>query len=89
VPTFREAGYADLLGEGWFGMYAPSGTPAATIKAVNEALNKALVHPGVQERFAKLALEAGGGSPADLEARTAQDIKRWAPVVKATGFRGD
>lgn len=89
VPTFRESGYPDLVGEGWFAMYAPAGTPAAVVSTLNDALNKALVNPEVQERFAKLALEAGSGTPADLESRTVADVKRWAPVVKSTGFRGD
>ena len=89
VPTFREAGYTDLVGEGWFGMYAPAGTPTTAIGTLNAALNKALTQPEVLERFGKLALEPMGGPPADLEARTAADIKRWGPVVKATGFRGD
>ena len=43
----------------------------------------------LRERFAKLGLEATGGSPADLGARMAQDTARWAPIVKASGFRAD
>ncbi|MFM8768119.1 MAG: Bug family tripartite tricarboxylate transporter substrate binding protein [Rubrivivax sp.] len=89
VPTFREAGYPNIVASGWFAMYAPAKTPAPAIEAMNRALNKALAHPEVLDRFGKLALEAGGGSAADLTRLEQASTARWAPVVKATGFRAD
>ena len=89
VPTFREAGYPNIVASGWFAMYAPAKTPTASIEAINRALNKALTHPEVLDRFGKLALEAGGGSAADLTKLEQSSTARWAPVVKATGFRAD
>jgi tripartite-type tricarboxylate transporter receptor subunit TctC len=89
VPTFKESGYPGIVASGWFAMYAPARTSAASIDAINRALNKALAHPEVLDRFGRLALEAGGGSPADLRALEQASTARWAPVVKATGFRAD
>ena len=89
VPTLKEQGYPNMVAQGWFAMYAPAKTPPAAIEAVNRALNKALAQPDVLDRFAKLGLEAGGGSPADLSALERSSTARWAPVVKATGFRAD
>lgn len=89
VPTFKESGYPSIVASGWFAMYAPAKTPAPAIDAMNRALNKALAHPDVLERFGKLALEAGGGSAADLTKLEQASTARWAPVVKATGFRAD
>jgi tripartite-type tricarboxylate transporter receptor subunit TctC len=89
VPTFKESGYPNIVASGWFAMYAPAKTPAAAIEAMNRALNKALAHPEVLDRFGKLALEAGGGSAADLTRLEQASTARWAPVVKATGFRAD
>ncbi|MCE2689683.1 MAG: Bug family tripartite tricarboxylate transporter substrate binding protein [Rubrivivax sp.] len=89
VPTFKESGFPNIVASGWFAMYAPAKTPAASIEAINRALNKALTHPEVLDRFGKLALEAGGGSAADLTRLEQASTARWAPVVKATGFRAD
>jgi tripartite-type tricarboxylate transporter receptor subunit TctC len=89
VPTFKESGFPNIVASGWFAMYAPAKTPAASIEAINRALNKALTHPEVLDRFGKLALEAGGGSAADLTKLEQASTARWAPVVKATGFRAD
>ena len=89
VPTLKEQGYPNMVAQGWFAMYAPARTPQAQVDAANRALNKALAQPDVLDRFAKLALEPGGGSPADLAALERTSSARWAPVVKATGFRAD
>jgi tripartite-type tricarboxylate transporter receptor subunit TctC len=89
VPTFREQGFPTIVASGWFAMYAPARTPEAAIQATNRALNVALRHPEVLERFGRLALEAGGGTPADLTRLEQSSTARWAPVVKATGFRAD
>lgn len=89
VPTFKEQGYPDIVGGGWFAMYAPARTPAAQVEALNRAVNKVLAMPEVRERFAALGLEAGGGSAADLQRTMQEDTRRWGPVVKRSGFRAD
>jgi len=89
VPTFGEAGLAGVEGTAWFGVYAPAKTPDTTVRQLNAAINKALANPELRDRFTRLGLEPAGGSPADLSARMAQDTARWAPIVKASGFRAD
>lgn len=89
VPTFVEQGFPNIVGQGWFGAYAPAKTSVAEIDRVNRALNKVLALPEVAERFLSLGLEAGGGSAADLSKLMETDTRRWGPVVKASGFRAD
>lgn len=89
VPTFREMGFNTIQAQSWFAMYAPAQTPAPTVNAINAAANKALASADVAERFAKLSLEVGGGSPADLQKLQDSETQRWAPVIKASGFRAD
>ncbi len=89
VPTFTEAGLKGVEGTGWFGVYAPAKVAPATISQVNAAINKALAVPELRERFTRMGLEPTGGSPADLTAVMKRDTERWAPVVKASGFRAD
>ena len=43
----------------------------------------------VRERFASLGLEPGSGSAADLQKTMQDDIRRWGPIVKKSGFRAD
>jgi tripartite-type tricarboxylate transporter receptor subunit TctC len=89
VPTFTESGFKGIEGSGWFALYAPAKTTPATVQQLNAAVNKALATPELRERFAKLGLEPTGGSAADLVALMKRDSERWAPVVKASGFKGD
>ena len=89
VPTFKEQGFGDAVGQGWFAMYAPAKTSSAAIDDINKALNKALATPEVRERFAGLGLDVGGGSAADLQKTMQDDAKRWAPVVRKSGFKAD
>ena len=89
VPTFAESGLAGVEGTAWFAVYAPAKTPEATVRQLNAAVNKALASPELRDRFTKLGLEPAGGTPAELGARMAQDTARWAPIVKASGFRAD
>lgn len=89
VPTATEAGLKGVEGSGWFAVFAPGKTPEAVLRTLNAAVNKALADPALRERFAKIGLEPTGGSTADLAATMKRDGERWAPVVKASGFRGD
>lgn len=89
VPTFAEQGFPNIVGNGWFGLYAPPNTPSFELNRINKALNFAVSSPDVVERFKSLAIEPGGGSPTDLAALMERDRARWAPIVKASGFRAD
>ena len=70
-------------------MFAPSGTDSSQITTLNAAVNRALKNPALKDRFIKMGLEIGGGSPQDLQALISTETARWAPVVKASGFTAD
>ena len=89
VPTFVESGLAGVEGTAWFAVYAPAKTPDATIRQLNTAINKALAVPEVRERLVRLGLEPSGGTPSELAKRMVEDTARWAPIVKASGFKAD
>lgn len=89
VPTFKEQGSPEAVGQGWFAMYAPAKTSQSAIDDINKALNKAIATAEVREKFASFGLEAGGGSAADLQKTMQDDTKRWAPIVRKSGFKAD
>jgi tripartite-type tricarboxylate transporter receptor subunit TctC len=89
VPTFTELGFPAMDGVGWFAFHAPAGTPRPTIDRLSAAIAAAIKAPEVSEQLLALGLEPVGSTPDELATRTAQDIARWAPAIKASGFRGD
>src|SRR5271170_2425646 len=57
IPTSDEAGVPGLYMSGWFGLFAPKGTPPDVIAKLNAAMVQALADPHVRARFAELALD--------------------------------
>lgn len=89
VPTFKELGFANIEGTGWQAFHTTAGTPRPMIDRLSTAIASAIKAPGVTERLLALGLEPVGSTPDELASRIAEDTARWAPVVKASGFRAD
>ena len=86
VPTFKESGY-DMVGTGWYGLFAPAGTPAETIDRLSKAAIAAIKDPGTSKRMLDIGLEPTGLGPADLARIMQADYDKWGPVIKASGFK--
>jgi tripartite-type tricarboxylate transporter receptor subunit TctC len=81
-----------LYMSGWFGLFAPKGTPRAIIAKLNDALVEALADPKVRMRFAELGLDIAARAqqtPAGLAAFHKAEIEKWWPIIKAAGIRGE
>jgi tripartite-type tricarboxylate transporter receptor subunit TctC len=89
VPTYAEAGYKDLIATIWFGLSGPAGLPAPVVARVNTEVRKALEAPEVRERLRPEGIEPGRMDAAEFTAFIAEEIKRWAPVVRASGAAND
>ena len=86
VPTLREAGY-DLVATGWYGMFVPAGTPPGVVTRLNKAMVEAIQMPDVKERLLAFGLQPTGTSPEEFAAIQKADSEKWAPAVKASGFK--
>jgi tripartite-type tricarboxylate transporter receptor subunit TctC len=92
IPTSDEAGVPGLYMSGWFGLFAPKGTPRAVIARLNDAMVEALTDPNVRTRFAELGLDIAPRdqqTPAGLAAFHQAEIEKWWPIIKAAGIRGE
>ena len=87
VPTFVEQGY-DIVGAGWYAIFAPAKTPVAEIDRLNKALVETIRTEAFQARARSLWLEPTGTTPAELGALQKDDYERWAPVIKAADLVG-
>lgn len=88
VPTFRELGY-DLVAKPWYGLFAPAGTPPATVDRLAKAVMAAVNDPALNKRLVEMGLEPTGQGPDRLAAALKEDLERWGPPIKASGFKGD
>jgi tripartite-type tricarboxylate transporter receptor subunit TctC len=89
VPTFAELGLAAMTGTGWQGFYAPAKTPRPVVDRLSTAIAAALKAPEVGERLLPLGLTLVGSTPDEFARHEAQETARWAPLVKASGYRAE
>jgi tripartite-type tricarboxylate transporter receptor subunit TctC len=85
VPTLKESGI-DVDVPLWFGLYAPAGTPAATLERLRGAIAAGLATPTSKERLDRLGLIAAPTTSAELLALQTQESQMWGPIVRASGF---
>lgn len=88
VPTLREQGHP-VEGGTFFALLGPAHLPANVVETLNREINRALLLPDVRERLAALGAEAVGGTPDLLAAAIAQELQKWAQLVKVRNLKFD
>ena len=89
IPTSDEGGVPGLYMSGWFGFWAPKGTPKDIIAKLNNAMTVALANPAVKARFTELGLDVAPReqqTPEGLAKFQKAEIEKWWPIIKATGI---
>jgi tripartite-type tricarboxylate transporter receptor subunit TctC len=67
----------------------PAGTPKDVIDKLNADTRKAMALPEFQKRMTDLGYELMGTTPAEMGELLQGELKRWGPVVKASGARAE
>ena len=89
VPTFAELGYPNLTASIWFSLSGPAGMPPEIVNRLNAEVRRAMRLPDVRERLRPEGIEPGDLDPQAFTAFVAAELKRWEPVVRASGARTD
>jgi tripartite-type tricarboxylate transporter receptor subunit TctC len=90
LPTIAEQGVPGYDVSVFFGIVAPAGTPTDRIATLNRAFAQALASPKVKERFAAQGLEpAPASTPQQLARFIAEQVPKWAALVKQSGVHLD
>ena len=88
IPTTAEAGMPELLAANFNGLFAPAGVPRAIIERVAAATTAAMRDAEVQKAIVNSGFEPIMDSGPDAAQRTvANELARWNPIIKATGFK--
>ncbi|GMV02006.1 MAG: tripartite tricarboxylate transporter substrate binding protein [Burkholderiaceae bacterium] len=86
TPTVQEAGVADYDVASWNALAAPAGTPQPVVVRLNAAIRDALAVPAVAQRLLEMGVRPQAGTPVELEALLASEIRRWRAVIVAAGI---
>jgi tripartite-type tricarboxylate transporter receptor subunit TctC len=87
VPTFAELGLSGLEDMPYYGIFAPVGTPQATINHFGAALSKVLAMPDVHDQLIKMGLTVGYMNSHQLEQRERAYTQVWTKLIKNSGFQ--
>jgi tripartite-type tricarboxylate transporter receptor subunit TctC len=89
VPTFGELGYPELTASIWFSLSGPAGIAPEIVSRLNAEVRRALQAPEVRERLRPEGIEPGDLDPQQFAAFLASELKRWGPIVRASGATAD
>jgi tripartite-type tricarboxylate transporter receptor subunit TctC len=71
----------------WGGIAAPKNTPPDIVEKLNKEINAALVDPSMQARLANSGRTPFASSPVDFGKFIAEEIEKWAKVIKFAGIK--
>lgn len=90
VATFREQGLDSLTVESNYSLYAPAKTDKKHIDKMNAAMKEVLAMKDVKDKLTKIGYNPlDASSPEEVTQNLKALSAKWAPVVKASGFRGE
>jgi tripartite-type tricarboxylate transporter receptor subunit TctC len=90
VPTVEQAG--QLKGfdaTSWFGLLGPAGLPPEITNRIQQEVAKSLATPAMKEKLLAQGAIPSGNTPAQFAQLIDSELKKWQPVVKASGAKVD
>jgi tripartite-type tricarboxylate transporter receptor subunit TctC len=89
VPTVSEQGYK-FDTDGWYGIFAPAGTPVAIARRMNEEINRILATEEMKQKFRAQNMLIPAAKSADQFASTVKaDIDTWQAIAKRINLKID
>jgi len=88
VPSAAETGYPGLHYDIWNMVLVPKGVPPEVARKLNEALNRALATPDIQQRYAKMGLAVPVPAHRSLQGSAEllrSEVARWRELLQKAG----
>lgn len=82
VPTMSETVLPNFEVNSWYGLCAPTGTPAPILDKVHADLTTVLRMPEIQQRLNELVVQVAPTSPQEFAQFIRAETERWAKVIK-------
>jgi tripartite-type tricarboxylate transporter receptor subunit TctC len=89
IPTMQEAGVKGFEFTQWLAILAPAGTPQPVVAKLNQALNAALGSKELADKFSQQGFEPFATSPEESRKFLANEVQRYARLIKARGITAE
>jgi tripartite-type tricarboxylate transporter receptor subunit TctC len=86
VPTAGDKKW-NLPSFGWFGLYAPAGTPKAIVDKIAADVIRFAAQPDAQKKTLDSGAVLVGSTPEQFKQVLDNDVKVWADIAKAAGIQ--
>lgn len=85
--TMVEAGVNGYESATWYGIVAPTGTPADIVNRLNSEIVAILKSPEMHDRLSKEGADPVGNTPAEFARHIQTEIEKWRKVIRAAGIQ--
>jgi tripartite-type tricarboxylate transporter receptor subunit TctC len=89
LPTMAESGLTGYEVGSWYGLLAPAGTPPAIVDKISKLVAQIVNRPDIKQKLIEQGATPVGDTPAEFAEHISSELKKWAPVVRASGAQVD
>lgn len=89
LPTVAENGLPGYAFDVWYGVFAPSKTPHATLQKINADANAVLRDAETAKRFAGAGIDLIGGGLDESGRYLRSEMIKWTKVIREAGISAD
>ena len=86
-PNIAESGLPKYDSLGWFGLFAPAGTPRDIVKKISADVASVLTTAEAKQRLAEQGAEPAPNSPEAFTTFVNSDVTKWLELAKKTGIK--
>ena len=73
----------------WYGLFAPAKTDPAIVARVYKEISALTKEPNMKAKLAEVNLRVVGSSPTEFSTFLAQEIEKYAVIVKAANIKAE
>jgi len=84
-----EARYPGYEAGSWYGVVAPTGTPAAIADRLSAEIAKGIKLAEVRKSLTSQGVEVVGSTPAEMGPFLKKEVQTWSKVVRDAGIRAE
>jgi tripartite-type tricarboxylate transporter receptor subunit TctC len=89
LPTFAESGFPELVATVWFSLSGPAGLSPQIVQRLNAEVRRALELSDVKEKLRHEGITPNRLDAKEFNAFVADELRRWGPIVRASGAKND
>jgi tripartite-type tricarboxylate transporter receptor subunit TctC len=86
LPTVAESGVPGYSAVGWFGLFAPAGTPKDLVEKISADANQVLRDPEVKKAMVAAGAEASPDTPQEFGRFVHSEMDKWTKLMKERGI---